>query len=153
MLFGKGLDRTQNLGIPSPGLCQLCYEPCTMIYKNMQVLTIIYMHILFSKQFEKVFITTGFKTVILCIFPFALPLHCERQHVGTTVCFDWDCIEQCVLSPQSPHLAAGVGRPAWDPRGLLLRPGSRRPGTPLGSPGPGCSAPVTWAGTVAPRQS
>jgi hypothetical protein len=27
MLYGKGWDRTQNLGIPSPALCQLRYEP------------------------------------------------------------------------------------------------------------------------------
>ncbi len=27
MLCGKDRDRTQNLGIPSPALCQLCYKP------------------------------------------------------------------------------------------------------------------------------
>ena len=58
----------------------------------------------------------------------------------------------CSPRAHSRHLTAGVGHTVRDQPQRPRRPWHRRPGPPLGSPGPGRSVPVTGTVALAPRQ-
>jgi hypothetical protein len=120
-----------------------------MVYTSLWcVYQSTYAYILFSKQFEKICITAGFKPKISCIL--SVVIATTLQSINTSVLqmsvtrliFNRSC------SPSSRHLAAGVGHPAQDQLRRQRQPWHRRPGPPLRlglrrqSPGPGTLAPT-----------